>query len=245
MNRCIPYEPYYGTLKDLFDQYSGPTVISSIDLLRQMAKGLDFLHSKKILCFNLKHKNVVICTSENGCCNLKLTNWCLVRRTGLVHLNQEIHGNINFESNLIDMVSSPSWLPSEAWNTRSYTYAMDVFALGCLFGFTLNKGIHPFGHVKTERITRIRNGQPMIMLARDLVYINGAIAVYHLIKRMVSAKEHQRPKVSEVLNHYCFNQRQYKYSEAKDFDYDSDDTMPLPSRASSPIEMVDAVAGFR
>ena len=50
---------------------------------------------------------------------------------------------------------------------------------------------------------------------------------------MVSAKEHQRPKVSEVLNHYCFNQRQYKYSEAKDFDYDSDDTMPLPSRAST------------
>lgn len=102
------------------------------------------------------------------------------------------------------LAGSKGWMPSETYTEECFTYAMDVFALGCIFGYTLNKGRHPFGLDKDERIIRIKYGQPMEMRARDLLDVNGAIAVFQLIRLMVSSEANRRPSVSEVLRHSFF-----------------------------------------
>ena len=110
------------------------------------------------------------------------------------------------DSTLWKLAGSKGWLPAETYTQGYFTVAMDLFALGCVFGATLNGGVHPFGEDKDKRIIRIKYSQPMTMTARDILNASGAVGVFQLIKLMVSAVSKLRPTATEVLEHTFFIQ---------------------------------------
>ena len=198
MCRFIATEVHCGSLKHLVKgTYTGPDVGDHREILRQITSGLQHLHSRKITHRDLKPSNVLISCPSSGNVRpqMKLANFGILRRAYASDLSK---------ISLWKLSGSKGWMPPETYTSDFFTYEMDVFALGCLFGYTLNGGRHPFGVEKDERIIRIKYGQPMTMLARDLLNLNGAVIVFQLIRLMVSAEANRRPTVSEVLKHNFF-----------------------------------------
>ena len=76
---------------------------------------------------------------------------------------------------------------------------MNIFSLGLIFSFFLSGGLHPFALDKEERITKIKNKQPIILTADQLVEDNETDEVFNLISLMLSFEWDQRPTVSEIL----------------------------------------------
>ena len=192
MFRFLATELHVGSLKSLFKGcYSGPPINDLREALRQTTSGLAHLHSKTILHRNLKPSNILICCGPSGPL-MKLSNFGILRRAK--------PGDMT----LWKLAGSKGWLPAETYTQDRFSYAMDLFALGCVFGYTLNGGVHPFGQDRDERIVRIKYSQPMTMTARDLLNVTGAVGVFQLIKLMVNTDAKRRPTASEVLKHTFF-----------------------------------------
>jgi len=52
----------------------------------------------------------------------------------------------------------------EVYESNRFDFKIDIWALGCIFGYTLTNGNkHPFGDNSNERIVRIIRKEPMVM----------------------------------------------------------------------------------
>ena len=74
--------------------------------------------------------------------------------------------------------------------------AFDIFALGCVFGFTVLNGTHPFG---TNPITAISNWQPMTLTLDQMEISVRNEDLFDLIGRMLHYETRERPSAYEVL----------------------------------------------
>ena len=181
-------------MKSLFrGSYAGPPITDLREVLRQITSRLAHLHSRNIIHRNLKPSNILICFGTNGPV-MKLSNFGILRQTK--------PGNLT----LWKLAGSKGWLPAETYTQDYFTIAMDLFALGCIFGAILNGGVHPFGEDKDKRIIRIKYSQPMTMTAQDLLNASGAVGVFQLIELMVSEDANRRPSATEILKHTFFDQ---------------------------------------
>ena len=48
------------------------------------------------------------------------------------------------------MAGTHGWMAPEMYAQERFTDRIDIFSLGCVFGFSLSDGIHPFGEKKTK-----------------------------------------------------------------------------------------------
>ena len=77
------------------------------------------------------------------------------------------------------------WIAPELYEGR-YDYKVDIFPLGCLFGYTLSNGKHPFGE-DVERSFRIMKKREPKFLAKNNMkepYSKDDVA-FNLIKSMI------------------------------------------------------------
>ena len=86
-----------------------------------------------------------------------------------------------------------------------FTWAMDVFSMGCLFAYVLSGGVHPFGVEKEDRIVNIKKKQPMSFTIQHLNGVVGAAGVFDLICSMLSFDPEERPTASAVFKDPFFN----------------------------------------
>jgi len=90
------------------------------------------------------------------------------------------------------------WTSPELYDhsTNRYDFQVDIFPLGCIFGYTLSGGKHPFGddhpHVISSRIIR---KEAMLMVQQDLK----EPLAFKLIQSMVDMDPGKRPTVGQVL----------------------------------------------
>ena len=97
------------------------------------------------------------------------------------------------------------WLPAEAHNVKAkFSTQMDLYALSLIFGYSLNKGCHPFGEDTDKRIVRIKESQPMILTLNQITNVPNLEQVLPLINRMLSSEPSQRPSASDVLEDVFF-----------------------------------------
>jgi serine/threonine-protein kinase/endoribonuclease IRE1 len=145
-----------------------------------MGKGLEYLHDKKIIHGRLKPSMICISLPDGTVsAKLKLAYFGRIGRL------------------------SKSWTAPEINRGSLFTFQMDIFSLGCIFGYILNHGIHIFGDNKEERIVRIQNCVPIVLAAEQLrkIALEMDTLILDLIRSMVNRKAEERPSICVVLTH--------------------------------------------
>ena len=127
---------------------------------------------------------------------IKLANFGIVKRTS------PRNGN---PVSLWKLGGFKGWLPAEAYDKTQFTTEMDVFALGLLFGYSLNKGCHPFGEEKDKRIVRIKESQPITLTLNQIQNVTDPEKVFKLITLMLSTTPRTRPNTTRILTDEFFN----------------------------------------
>ena len=122
---------------------------------------------------------------------MKLGNFCILRK------------NRNGSSSLLKLVKNKGWLAPEAFiQGATFTYAIDLFAFGCVIGYCLER--HPFGECKEERTIHIKNSQPIVLTLADLSNVEDAHEAFNLINLLVNYNPTMRPSAYEILKHPYF-----------------------------------------
>jgi len=102
-------------------------------------------------------------------------------------------------------VGTRGWIAPEVYLYDRTDSRVDIFALGCIFGYTLSvENKHPFGDYN-KRILRIIKKQPMVLTKKELKapYSRDDVAI-KLIQSMLKMEPEKRPTVQEVLENAFF-----------------------------------------
>ena len=95
----------------------------------------------------------------------------------------------------------------ELFHSDHYDFKVDIWALGCIIGYTLSRGRHPFGSNYIVQSIQIKNQKPMIMSLTDFKSSyaeDDLLAIFTLMQSMLEVDPACRPTVKEVLNHPFF-----------------------------------------
>ena len=143
--RYIVLELCEGTLAGVINKtYKRPELSSDMTVLNEIATGLAFIHSKKLVHRDIKPDNILI--SSNG--RIKISDFDLCKETSTNHTY---------------LVSGPFkgtkfWMPKELLNLSNNnstpvvkgSIKSDIFSAGCVFFYFVTRGIHPFGDDKFD-----------------------------------------------------------------------------------------------
>lgn len=206
---------------------------NEIEILYQITLGLQYLHTLGIVHRDIKPSNILIfvpSAEDNDGADakyieprMKLADFGLCKI-----LNQQMSNKEEVESDshmmkLIDVnkkdftntsLTNPrgsrGWMPPEVYFLDRFDFAVDIWALGCIFAYTLTWGEHPFGDDIDERSDRIIKKEPMLLLQEDLnknPFMSSITKskAYELIKSMLDVDPTIRPSVDEVLGHPFFS----------------------------------------
>ena len=131
-------------------KYDGPRLPYHFTVLHQLASGLEYIHSKNLVHRDVKPENVLIHVDSDEKVTMKWADF---------GLSKEINERGTFT--MSGVKGSMSWMAPELLKERNQgrnnpghkargTVKSDVFAEGCVFGYFLSDGIHPFGDADYE-----------------------------------------------------------------------------------------------
>jgi len=106
-------------------------------------------------------------------------------------------------------VANPSgtqgWMPPEVYEFNRFDFKVDVWALGCIFGYTLSGGKHPYGD-GIKRLLLITGKEAMVLVQGDLKepYSRESDGAFELIRSMLEMEPINRPTAREVLESVFF-----------------------------------------
>ncbi|KIJ27978.1 hypothetical protein M422DRAFT_61965 [Sphaerobolus stellatus SS14] len=198
------------TLADLVERPDAfPQLMASFDpkrALSQVTAGLRHLHSLKIVHRDIKPHNILVSKpGRNGQYRMLISDFGLCKKLEIDQTSflPTVHGAMG--------AGTVGWRAPEILRgtpTR-LTKSVDIFALGCLFYYTLTAGSHPFG----DRFERERN----IMI--DHMDLSGlqqfdeeGTEAAHLISGMLHREAKERPDTTACLTHPFFWNSQKRLS---------------------------------
>lgn len=147
----------------------------------QLALGLEYLHSQKLIHGDIKPENVVIWNSGTEI-TLKWANFESPLQSeskrniekGIKQMSdfeKEFHVN---ETKFFMSKESRTWLAPELQTLSNpqylATFESDVFAAGLVFGSLLLNGAHPFGLNKDEITSNIKMNNPVNVGSKSLLF---------------------------------------------------------------------------
>jgi len=168
----------------------------AVDIMLQIARGMEYLHSKKVYHGELNPSNILVkprSTSPEGYLHCKVSGFGL---PSVKDLNQK--GNANQNGTLSFIWYSPEVLEEQEHSggasISKYTEKSDVYSFGMVC-FELLTGKVPFedSHLQGEKMSRnIRAGE------RPLFPLNSPKYVINLTKRCWHTDPNQRPNFSSI-----------------------------------------------
>lgn len=187
------------------NKYRGPRFPSEKEMLHQLTQGLDHLHNLKIVHGDIKPTNILIFVPLEGAIKqpqIKLSDFKIYK---MIETNKMVQ-----LTNTI--LTSPSGsrgvtvvTPPELYNSNRFGSKVDVWALGCIFGYVLSGGKHPFGDGYFSQNKQIRRKQFMLLTKQDLKGNNDDAEAFGLIISMLMVEPQNRPTVEDVLKHPFFS----------------------------------------
>jgi serine/threonine-protein kinase/endoribonuclease IRE1 len=156
---CFAYryfilEQCAASLQGFFDQdYIGP-MPSDVQVLYQLSRGLDYIHSKGLVYCKIKPENILISLTRPV-----VMKWA---DFGLSKLTQDsnLSGNVGSAESVCWM--APEILVQTNKNEIcAYSKESDIFSAGCVYFYFLTRA-HPFGK-KSEIKKNIMEGKPVII----------------------------------------------------------------------------------
>ena len=165
--RYLATELCSGTMEDLVNKgrYTGPSVGSRTDVLRQVLNGISHLHLLEIVHGDLKPTNILISIPFGAVCPMiKLTDFGLHHRTKSFSLNGDP---------LFSVACTESWKAPES----ELTFAGDMFTFALVCGFSLFDGGHPYGEHDWEIIGRIKNYALIVLTPDQLIHVDPSVCL--------------------------------------------------------------------
>ena len=193
-------------------EWKGPIIQALFDekkMLHQVTKGLAYLHSrdKPIIHRDIKPSNILIYapdekTAAGGLVKPKMKIADFGLSTTLISGQADLSTRNN-----TDPDGTRGWIAPELYEKGCrYNCKVDIFPLGCVFGYTLSKEQHhPFGE-KEERAYRIKHKkEPIKILAlADLKEPYSKKCTLELIWSMIKMNPEERLTAEDILNHEFF-----------------------------------------
>jgi serine/threonine-protein kinase/endoribonuclease IRE1 len=125
-------------------KYRGP-MPQKMEVLLQLAKGLEYIHKMELIHRDIKPENVLIWVNPNT--KQVLMKWAdfgfskRVNERGSFSMSG-VKGTLDyFAPEILELMDEPNSAENEA---KRGTVKSDVFAEGLVFGFFLSEGVHPF-----------------------------------------------------------------------------------------------------
>jgi serine/threonine protein kinase len=126
-----------GTLLDVCNkQYQGPFLPSDEEVVHQIIKGLNYIHSMKFVHQSMKPSNVLI--SKTAPARVVLSDFGVWSSHSL---------SVN------ELQMSHNWMAPELQfrdfygERRKGTFSSDIFSAGCVIFYYVTRGTHPFGNL--------------------------------------------------------------------------------------------------
>ncbi|KAM6579271.1 hypothetical protein CsatA_003045 [Cannabis sativa] len=166
-----------------------------VKLMRDIVKGVEYLHSLKIMHRDLKPSNILIFKEEEEdesgisicakICDMGISKPLPYNRSSITNTSYGTKG----------------WQPPERINihdqTNKISTAVDMFSLGCVLSFCITEGrSHPFD----TRDGRDRNSN-IADDKKDLKFLSYFGEAEDLISKLISKDPKSRPTAAEVLVH--------------------------------------------
>ncbi|CAL8133391.1 unnamed protein product [Orchesella dallaii] len=168
-----------------------PIQITQVEILRQATFGLEWLHSQSIIHRDLKPENILL---RSDLKRVKISDFGLSR-----HL---IGGSTSVKTTA---GGTDGWIAPEilaqmevGLSEANFSFASDVFALGCVYYYVLTDGKHAFGD-KIRRQSNIIDGNDTFDM-NDVLFCCSQNLIF--IKLMVSTDRHVRPSCSSILRYF-------------------------------------------
>ncbi|CAL8069950.1 unnamed protein product [Orchesella dallaii] len=170
-------------------------LIPPVEVLRQITTGLAWLHSQNIVHRDLKPENILLVSHVN---KVKLADFGLSR--------QMMDGNSFVATS--NTGGTPGWMAPEILvcmaegyqNQCKFTYASDVFSLGCVYYYVLTDGKYAFGDAFRCQ-GNILDGRSMMMHE----HVNHGCSMNILfINSMISSDPKSRPKCESLFGFPLF-----------------------------------------
>lgn len=167
------------------DRPAGPVELDEFRVARDIAEGVNAVHSRGIVHRDLKPHNVLLNASGRA----KLSDMGLSKKL--------VDNQASFET--LGAGGSPGWQAPEQLIARTggnarLTASVDIFSSGMLIYYCLTGGKHPYGE------SFDRDGAIM-KDAKNLVPVEGMPCALNLISAMLSTEAENRPTSEEVLEH--------------------------------------------
>jgi len=187
-----------GTLEDYVKGiYKGPRFKSEKEILLQVTRGLSHLHQKKIVHRDIKPNNILIFLPEGT----EIKPVIKVADFGISKMLKENKEDFTNTSST-NPNGTQGWMAPELYEQNGrFDFAVDVWALGCIFAYTLTGGRHPFGNDPDARQNLIKNKQAIQLKQEELKkpYLKDPFA-FEFIKSMLATYPSKRPTVTDVEN---------------------------------------------
>jgi len=192
-------------------RYRGPP-IGDIDervILFQVSKGLDYLHtSQNIVHGDIKPSNILIFFSSandekgdpSSSVMFKLADYGMYRI-------MEVDDASTFKKSNLNRFGTLGWRAPELYDSDTFDFPADIFALGCTFGYTLSDGKHPFGDCTLEQSIQIMEKKGMKLTKKNLKleFSEDDNTAFDLIESMVCMEPKVRPQINDILENSFFS----------------------------------------
>ncbi len=142
---------------------------------------------------DLKPQNVLLSrtSGSSGAADIKLADVGLALRLAA---NRSSYTAI---SNAGGGVGTTGWRAPEVLRGGRQTKAVDIFAAGCIVGFVLTGGKHPFGIPIFGRDGNIASNRPVLQPLEDLDLPEAV----DIVKKMIHPESTERPTAEAALCH--------------------------------------------